>query len=154
VADIAGPTHAYMSSAPGCWNAYGVLLAHSGDRIVDRGTVQLRTDAYASQHATNPDPRNRQSVAVHLMSLCATFEFALAPGETTALLGRWTHRRGGYPDLTSDIPHGTLTVVDVLSVDGGHAHALAVADWARSVWNGWGDHHDVIRELLAEYGLR
>ena len=29
---------------------------------------------------TNPDPRNRQSVAVHLMSLCATFELGLASG--------------------------------------------------------------------------
>jgi hypothetical protein len=154
VADIAGPTHAYMSSAPGCWNAYGVLLARSRDWIVDRGTVQLRTDSYASQHATNPDPRNRQSVAVHLMSLCATLEFGLAPGSTTALLGGWTHRPGGYPDLISDVPHGMVTVVDVLSVDGGDAHALAVADWARSVWNGWSDHHDEIRLLLAEYGLR
>ena len=143
-----------MTSAPGCWNAYGALLARSSDWIVDRGTVQLRTDAYASQHATNPDPRNQQSVAVHLMSLCATFELGLAPGRTTTLLGRWTHRPGGYPDLISDIPHGTVTVVDVLGADGGDAHAVAVTHWARTVWSGWGDHHDEIRRLLAEFGLR
>jgi Family of unknown function (DUF5946) len=152
VADIAGPTHPYMTSAPGCWNLYGLLLARSPDWIVDRGTVQLRTDAYACQHATNPDPRNRQSVAVHLMSLCATFELGLVGGRTTALLGGWTHRPGGYPDLISDIPHGSVTVVDVVGADDGNAHALAVAAWARSAWNGWADHHTEIRELLAEYG--
>jgi hypothetical protein len=143
-----------MTSAPGCWNAYGELLARSREWGVDRGTVQLRTDAYASQHATNPDPRNRQSVAVHLMSLCATVELGLAPGTTTTLLGQWTHRPGGYPDLISDDRHGDVTVLDVLEAAGGEEHALAVERWARSVWNGWGAGHTEIRALLAEHGVR
>jgi uncharacterized protein DUF5946 len=143
-----------MLSAPGCWDAYGELLARSRDWTVDRGTVQLRTDAYASQHATNPDPRNRQSVAVHLMSLCATFELGLAPGATTTLLGGWTHRPGGYPDLISAEHHGDVTVIDVVEARDGEAHAIAVERWARSVWEGWRPHHDEISALLAEYGLR
>jgi hypothetical protein len=154
VADIDGPTHAYMTSAPGCWSAYGELLVRSSDWSVGRGTAQLRTDAYASQHATNPDARNRQSVAVHLMSLCATFELGLAPGRTTTLLGGWTHRPGGYPDLISDDRHGVVTVVDVLEAQGGEAHAAAVERWARSVWNAWAGHHGEIRTLLAEQGLQ
>jgi hypothetical protein len=154
VADIDGPTHAYMTSAPGCWRAYGELLVRSSDWVVDRGTVQLRTDAYASQHATNPDARNRQSVAVHLMSLCATFELGVPAGRTTALLGGWTHRPGGYPDLISDDHHGAVTVIDVLDAQGGQAHAAAVDRWARSVWNGWSAHHAEIRTLLSEQGLQ
>jgi hypothetical protein len=153
VADVARPTHDYMTSAPGCWEAYGTLLARSRDWEIDRGTVQLRTDAYASQHATNPDPRNRQSVAVHLMSLCATFELGVPPGRTTALLGEWTHRLGGYPDLISGQRHGPVTVIDVLAAEGGEAHAFAVERWARSVWDGWGERHAEIRDLLAEHGL-
>lgn len=153
MADIDGPTHAYMTAAPGCWDAYGRLLANSRDWSIDRGAVQLRTDAYASQHATNPDPRNRQSVAVHLMSLCATFELGLAPGRTTTLLGQWTHRPGGYPDLISDDRHGAVTVVDVLEAGGAEAHSLAVERWARSAWDGWDEHHAEIRGLLAEQGL-
>jgi len=153
VADIAGPTHAYMTSAPGCWNAYGTLLARGVERTADPGTVQLRVDAYAAQHATNPDPRNRQSVAVHLMSLCATLELGLAPGRTTALLGGWTHRPDGYPDLISGDRHGTVTVVDILDAEGAEAHRLAVERWARSVWDGWAGRHAEIRSLLAEQRL-
>ena len=39
--------------------------------------VQDLVDAYAAQHPTNPDRRNRQSVAIHLMSLCAGIEHRL-----------------------------------------------------------------------------
>lgn len=87
VDDIEGPIHAYMTAAPGCWALHGQLVLRGLEWGAGRGTVQCRTDAYAAQHATNPDPRNRQSVAVHLMSLCATFELGLEPGATTGLLG-------------------------------------------------------------------
>jgi hypothetical protein len=142
-----------MSSAPGCWALYGELVARGIGWGTNRGTVQLATDAYAAQHATNPDPRNRQSVAVHLMSLGATFELGLAPGRTTALIGGWTHRVGGYPALISSTIHGDLTVAQALDADGAAASGRAIERWARSVWEGWSDHHAAIRELLAEHGL-
>jgi hypothetical protein len=41
----------------------------------DGATVaQQVVDSYMVQHPGNPDRRNRQSVAVHLMSLCASLE--------------------------------------------------------------------------------
>jgi hypothetical protein len=142
-----------MSSAPGCWARYGDLVARGIGWGSDRGTVQLGTDAYAAQHATNPDARNRQSVAVHLMSLGATFGLGLPPGRTTALIGGWTHRVEGYPNLISNTIHGDLTIVQALDADGTSASAHAIERWARSVWKGWADHHATILELLAEYGL-
>jgi hypothetical protein len=151
VDDIQGPVHAYMSSAPGCWALHGELVVCGLEWGADRGTVQCRTDAYAAQHATNPDPRNRQSVAVHLMSLCATFELGLAPGTTTGLIGGWTHRPGGYPDFISSERHGALTIVDAVAAPSAGAYAEAVQRWARSVWDGWASHHDQIRSLLEEY---
>ncbi len=153
VPDIAGPTHLYMTSAPGCWALHGELVARGLDWTVGRGTYQLRTDAYATQHATNPDPRNRQSVAVHLMSLCATFELGFEAGRTTTLIGGWTHRPGGYPDLISAARHGELTVVDALAAEDPEAYRTTVERWARSVWDGWSPAHAEIRRLLAEHGL-
>jgi hypothetical protein len=154
VDDVTGPVHAYMTAAPGCWALHGRLLVRSLEWGADRGTVQYRTDAYAAQHATNPDPRNRQSVVVHLMSLCVTFELGLAPGTTTGLIGLWTHRPRGYPDLISNDRHGSLTVVDALAAADAAAHATAIERWARSVWDGWAADHAQIRLLLAEYGFK
>src|ERR1700730_8656002 len=62
-----------MLAAPGCWSLYAGLedwkIGLSGPPGID--TAQWMIDSYAVQHATSPDRRNRQSVAVHLMSLCA-----------------------------------------------------------------------------------
>src|SRR5215469_5593508 len=65
-----------MLAAPGCWSLHTGLedwkIGLTGGSGID--TAQWMIDSYAVQHATNPDPRNRQSVAVHLMSLCAALE--------------------------------------------------------------------------------
>ena len=47
---------------------------HLGGRHRDGSAAQRIVDTYAVQHATNPDRRNRQSVALHQMSLCASLE--------------------------------------------------------------------------------
>jgi hypothetical protein len=154
VPDISGPTHAYMTSAPGCWALHGDLVARGISSRAGGGASQLRTDAYAAQHATNPDPRNRQSVAVHLMSLCATFALGLQPGRTTQLIGGWTHRPGGYPDLISTQRHGSFTVVDAIGAAEVLGYERAVEHWARSVWDGWASQHAAIQKLLTEFGLR
>ncbi len=153
VPDISGPTHAYMTSAPGCWALHGDLVAQGIALGAGGGASQLRTDAYAAQHATNPDPRNRQSVAVHLMSLCATFVLGFEPGRTTRLIGGWTHRAGGYPDLISSRRHGSVTVVDAIEWAAVLGYEPAVNRWARSVWEGWSSEHAAIRKLLEEFGL-
>jgi hypothetical protein len=153
VPDISGPAHAYMTSSPGCWALHGDLVAAGISLGAGGDASQLRTDAYAAQHATNPDPRNRQSVAVHIMSLCATFELGLEPGRTTQLIGAWTHRAGGYPDLISTQRHGSLTVVDAVEAAEALGYEEAMRRWARSVWDGWGPEHAAIRKLLEEFGL-
>ncbi len=146
-----GPTHAYMTSAPGCWFLYGELTAKAMTFPPNPGATQARVDAYAAQHATNSDPRNRQSVVVHLMSLCATLELRLNNGETTRMIGQWTHRPRGYPDLTSPLPHGEVTVADAHRAETCADYLVVVDRWSRSVWAAWGEHHAVIRQLLAEY---
>lgn len=121
---------------------------------IDPGTVQLQTDAYASQHATNPDPRNRQSVAAHLMSLCATLEMRLPAGATTRLLGEWRRRPGGFPDFTSPPPPGDVTVTNVWATTDRDELTARVVAWARSAWASYTAVHATVRALLAEQGIR
>lgn len=99
VADSPGPVHAYMLSVPGCWDLCSSLGDWKATLLASEGatTVQHAVDCYAAQHPTNLDRRNRQSVAVHLMSLCASLEQGV-PGERLRyLMGAWTHRE--YPAL-------------------------------------------------------
>ncbi|MDQ6884065.1 MAG: DUF5946 family protein [Candidatus Dormibacteraeota bacterium] len=142
-----------MTAAPGCWFLYGELTAKALSFPPNPAATQRRVDAYAAQHATNPDARNRQSVVVHLMSLCATIELGLRAGETTRMIGRWTHRRGGYPDLISPAPRGEITVADAHKAKTNAEHIEVIDRWSRSVWAAWAEHHDVIRQLLAEHRL-
>jgi hypothetical protein len=153
VPDEDGPVHAYMTAAPGCWRLYGELIVRGFSGEAGPGLIQLRTDAYAAQHATNRDPRNRRSVALHLMSLCATFELGMPPGATTALLGSWLDRVSSFPDLTSHPPHGDITVIDVHAAPDEHQLAVLVNAWARSVWDGFRHVHREIGRLLVEVGI-
>jgi hypothetical protein len=150
VPDTGGPVHGYMLAAPGCWSLYTGLedwkTMLSGPRGID--AAQWTVDSYAVQHATNPDPRNRQSVAVHLMSLCAALEHGVPGVRLRVLLGSWTHRPGGYP-LLEPRPLGyTITVRDVADA-GAAARAGVVRLWAEMTWSAWSVHHDQVRAWLA-----
>ena len=127
VPDIEGPTHAYMSSAPGCWATYGAFAATAVSWDLERRWVQVRTDAYAAQHAVNADPRNRRSVVAHLMSLCAVYDLGLAPGSTTRWMGSWIERDRSYPNLTGSAARGLITVVDVTRATDADEYAIGDA---------------------------
>ena len=66
-----GPTHKYMLSSPGCWKAYGELLAREyGNPLLFGAVHRLTVDAYALQHPGNPsDRRATQSVWIHYVAL-------------------------------------------------------------------------------------
>ena len=68
---VEGPTHQYMASSPGCWNAYGEVLAREYENPMLFGAVhRLTVDAYALQHPGDAsDRRARQSVWVHYAAL-------------------------------------------------------------------------------------
>jgi Family of unknown function (DUF5946) len=148
--DIRGPVHGYMLAAPGCWSLYTGLedwkIGLSGSQGID--TAQRMIDSYAVQHATNPDPRNRQSVAVHLMSLCAALEHDVPGARLRRLLGTWTHRPGGYPVLEPRPAAYAITVRDVADADA-VARAGVVCLWAKMTWSAWSDHHEQVRAWLA-----
>ena len=90
---LEGPRHPYMPAHPGCWATFCSLedwkARLTGDEAVS--IAQNLVDAYAAQHPGTDDRRNRQSVAVHLMSLCAANEAGLDAPTRRRRIGSWTH---------------------------------------------------------------
>jgi hypothetical protein len=147
-----GPVHAYMHAAPGCWALYGTVLEWQYARRADPQpeVSQGLVDAYAAQHATNTDRRNRQSVALHLVSLCAAFENALPADRRRRLIGQLAHRE--YPVLRPPVTSFAITIRDVFdAVD--RDRPEVVRRWARATWDAWATHHGAVRSWLSQ-GLR
>ena len=109
--------------------------------------AQRVVDSYMVQHAANPERRNRQSVAVHLMSLCASLEQQVPGEELRSLLGGWTHR--DYPELLPR-PLGYRMTVEQIASAGDVERRALVGAWAGSVWDAWARHHEVVRGWLAD----
>jgi hypothetical protein len=149
VPDASGPVHAYMHAAPGCWALYCGLEDWKASLAADHDAptlIQHLVDSYAVQHAANPDRRNRQSVAVHLMSLCASLEQGISGARLRHMIGTWTSRE--YPLLVPRPDAYRLTVRDLADASGQDRAGL-VADMARAAWTAWSAHHDQIRAWLA-----
>jgi Family of unknown function (DUF5946) len=108
--------------------------------------IQYLVDSYAVQHAANPDRRNRQSVAVHLMSLCASLEQGIPGTRLRQMIGMWTHR--DYSALAPGPDAYQLTVRNLTDA-AGQDRAGLVSDMATATWAAWFAHHDQIRAWLA-----
>jgi hypothetical protein len=148
--DTTGSVHAYMDASPGCWQMYCELQDWKNSLIGDNGitTAQHLVDTYAVQHATNTDRRNRQSVTVHLMSLCASLEFDMSGRQLRAMIGIWTHR--DHPLLRPRPNHFPITVRNVRDVTGDRRKKI-VEGIAESTWSAWSVHHSENRTLLVSY---
>lgn len=145
---VDGPKHPYISAAPGCWAIYcsledwkAALLAGNAVSV-----VQDLVDAYAAQHPTNPDRRNRQSVAVHLMSLCAAVDPGLDGPQRRTAIARWTHRE--YPALRPAPRAFEVTASDI-AVSVPQVRSAMVERMAATTWAAWATHHETIRSWLA-----
>jgi hypothetical protein len=141
------PVHAYVPASPGCWSLFCSLTEwmQSLGGGEGRTAAQWVVDSYMVQHANSSERRNRQSVAVHLMSLCASLEHQIPGDELRSLLGAWTHH--DYPEILPRPLDYDITVVQIVSAaDSGRQEAVGA--WATTVWEAWAQHHDVIRAWL------
>jgi Family of unknown function (DUF5946) len=145
--DVGGPVHAYLLAAPGCWERYCALEEWKATLVGDSASdlAQDLVDCYAVQHATNTDRRNRQSVAVHLMSLCAGIERGVAGRARRRALGRWVHRE--YPALEPFPTRFAVTASDLAAAPVAARSAL-VDRMAATTWDAWADHHAVVRAWM------
>ena len=148
VADEAGATHPYMRSAPGCWRLFGEVLAREFSDPRARGSHRLAVDAYAVQHPGSRDRRNRQSVALHLMSLALVLEDSATHEQARRMLARRARARTEFPWLTPPVDPSWVTVADVHDTRDPAGYPEMVRSWAVSAWEGWSEHHLLVRAWL------
>jgi uncharacterized protein DUF5946 len=143
-----GPTHAYIGASPACWRLYGQVSTIAWGRADDLPLDRLVVDAYGAQHPGKRQVRAVQSVAVHLMGLCAVLERGLEPRVVPTRDRRQARRTLDLRWLDPPRPIGTLTVRGPLCARGAEEHAVSVEAWARDVWAAWEPHHGTVRSWL------
>lgn len=157
VPDVAGPTHPYMAAAPGCWARYGEWTAQRLSSGPVPAAVRLHhVDCYAVQHpdGADRDRRQRQSVAVHLLSLCLLLEFGHPPEQAVRVRGRASSsvlpRLGldEWPLLEAPDERGATTITDVAAAVDDDLTSVFTR-WANDAWNSWGVHHEAVRRWAA-----
>ncbi len=149
VSDIDGPVHSYVPSAPGCWAAFGALRADEALRFPRSDANNLVVDAYMAQHpGDGADRRDRQSVFVHLVSLCAVVERQASPSSSPVVLRAALARQVTFPVLHRAHGPGDLTVLSAMDAQSAEDHDARVHAWAVSVWESWRDHQSTILQAL------
>ena len=144
-ADVDGPIHRYMTSSPGCWAAYGVVLAREYETPALMPIHRLSVDAYAVQHPGDGSRAAIQSVGLHLARLMVQLATPQPPAETNAAMLSFAARKATLPLLAPPplFPFTVASVVDAMDPAG---HAAAVRRWAQSAWDAWSAHHAFIRD--------
>lgn len=144
-ADEQGPTHEYMESTPGCWAAFGRVLAREYEDRRYFAVHRLTVDAYAVQHPGTPSRQSIRSVGVHLVRLCLFHEKNLAPeAANDAMLAAEKHK-ATYHWLEPPADLGAVTVADVEAAAGIEDHIAMVRRWAAQMWDVWSPHHAIVR---------
>lgn len=137
------PPHA--GSSPGCWAVYGDLLAREYGEWAYPPIHRLTLDTYGAQHPGERSPKGIQSVAVHLIALHLSLDRGVEAKRVPAEIGRLMVDPSEFRWLEPPSPAGQRTVLDVAGARDLREHTNRVEWWARSVWEAWSDHHEVIR---------
>ncbi len=151
---ITGPVHAYMTSSPGCWAAFGRVLAREYSNPDLLEVHRLSVDAYAVQHPGTPDPRCIRSVGVHLIRLCLLLEDGLPINRANDVMVAAAKYKDAFVWLTPPDSMGLITVAEVADAGSALEHKQNVRAWAQSAWSAWETHHETIRRCIsAQPGL-
>jgi hypothetical protein len=142
--DTNGLTHAYIGASPGCWTVYGDMLVQEYGEYKYPAVHRLTVDTYAVQHPGKPSRRSIQSVAGHLISLHLVLDRGLDAQKATEAL-RWAAtQKGRFIWLEPPPSLGTLTILDMARARDLTEHVRLVERWAKSVWDAWAEHHEII----------
>lgn len=144
--EVEGPTHSYMLSSPGCWAAYGEVLAREYSDYTGFGDIhRLTVDAFAAQHPHSPSVENTRSVGFHLCRLCLMLERGLDAHQANAAMVTIAAQKARFFPLPRPARLGAVTVADVYAAVGRDEHRNAVRKWAASVWQAWAPCHGTVR---------
>lgn len=144
-----GTPHEYLDATWGCWQAFGEVRSRE-IRSRPYGKLAQRTvDAYAVQHPGEPGRRQSQSVAVHLMSLCAQIERGMPGRLMPARIQYWLRPpKREFAWIDPPDPNGDLTILDVLAATDAEEHVRLVERWSGGIWQAWSAHHDSVRRWV------
>jgi hypothetical protein len=140
-----------MLSSPGCWAAYGRLLAREYQDQAYYRLYRLSVDAYAAQHPGEDNAQARNSAGVHLSRLCLLLELGWPMERANEAMVEISAKKRRYPWLTPPEFRGERTVRDVLEAATPSEHEARVREWAESVWAAWSGHHDIVRGWVEEW---
>ena len=138
-----------MESSPGCWAAFGQLLAREYSDPTYHEVHRLSVDAYAVQHPGSPSRLCIQSVGVHLIRLGLFLEHGLSPGDANNAMLKAAKHKDTFVWLSPPAFLGPLTVADVVKAGSVQEHKTLVRAGAEGAWAAWSPHHDTIRSWLA-----
>jgi len=151
--EMDGPVHRYMESSPGCWAAFGKVLAREFSDPRYYEVHRLSVDAYAVQHPGQPSRQSIHSVGVHLIRLCLFLEHGLAAENANDAMLNASKHKHTFLWLEPPLSLGSTTVADIVKAQTVQEHKDAVRAWAKSAWEAWSPHHETIRRWsLAQQG--
>ncbi len=147
--DVEGPVHRYMSSSPGCWAAFGEVLAREYSDKTYFEVHRLSVDAYAVQHPGSPSRQTIQSIGVHLIRLCLFLEHDLCPERANEAMLKASKNKSTFIWLEPPLSLGTITVGDVMKTNSVEEHKSVVREWAKDAWGAWSFHYQQVRTWLS-----
>lgn len=148
-ANIDGPTHPYMESSPGCWAAFGEVLAREYSNPALRDIHRLSVDAYAIQHPGRPSRQSIQSVGLHLVRLLLQLERGLPAERANAAMLELGRHKTTFRWLEPPASLGAITVANVLPCASTDEHRVAVRQWAHAALSAWSAHRSTLERWFA-----
>jgi uncharacterized protein DUF5946 len=129
---------------------FGRVQADEMQRFGYPAVHRVVVDTYMAQHpADGSDRRDRQSVFVHLIGLCAVLEVGLPAQRATEAFRTILREHSDFPILRRAAGPGDLTVLHLVETDDLAHYEERALEWAREVWQSWAEQHHVIRAALA-----
>ena len=141
--------HAYVPSSPGCWQTFAAVQADEIQRFGYQSAHGLVVDAYMAQHpGDGTDRRDRQSVFVHLIGLCARLEDHAPDDRVRYVFRRLLKERSEFPVASRSRGPGPMTVLHVVGARDLVDYERRACEWGAAVWESWSGEHDRIRIAL------
>ncbi len=129
---------------------FGELQADELQRFGYPSAHQIVVDAYMAQHpGDGTNRRDRQSVFVHLVGLCAVLEAGLDGARATEIRRRVV-KQHDFPVLQRGRGPGDITLLSLIGARDLPDYEQRGRAWAGAVWQSWTEHHPLIRGALGE----
>jgi Family of unknown function (DUF5946) len=141
--------HPYIAASAECWELFGMLQTMETERWGYPQVHRLAVDAYAAQHpGDGKDRRDRQSVFVHLASICCVLERGAPAREAIGVLRRMSRdAKREYPALCRSGP-GALDLRHAWDATDLADYERRCRAWARAVWDAYAPSQAAVRGQL------